>query len=175
MSLLYSYTRLLCPFTMCAPCPSHPGPPAGTATANGVWCSMAQRRDERTCLARCSSTHNTRHDAGLSPPALACRCHHAGREYRLPRSGSVACPSSCHDPPGRWPPRRVASAAPDPAKKACCRSGPSCHAANGDDEYGTAEHRQRWRHAHRGSVMAFAERAAERATPARQEKAADTR
>ena len=44
----YSYTVHAAPLslTMCAPCPSHPGPPAGTATANGVWCSMAQRRDE---------------------------------------------------------------------------------------------------------------------------------
>ena len=47
--------------TMCAPCPSHPGPPAGTGTANGVWCGMARWRDERTCLVRClvHTTHDT--------------------------------------------------------------------------------------------------------------------
>ena len=144
-----------------------PAPPpsmaCGVAWRNGV--TSASTCYMRTCwyAVLILRVHTTRHSAGLSPPALACRRHHAGREYRLPRSGSVACPSSCHDPPGRWPPRRVSSAAPDPAKKTCCRSGPSCHAANGDDEYGTAGHRQRWRHAHRGSVMGAAERARPRA------------
>ena len=149
----------LCAEPLCVPCKSAvlntaatpaplppdrpPAPPlpmaCGVARRGGVTSAATSGK-----MQNCYDTHmlEEQQTRGLSPPALAWHRHHAGREYRLPRSGSVACPSSCSDPPGRWPPHHGVSAAPDPAKKTRCRSGPSCHTANGRDEYGRAAHRR---------------------------------